>query len=351
MRRVALVLLFAACGDDAMPIAADGPVADAAIADAPSIDTDALPPDLFACDGDHPCPDGTDCTRIPWLAGARRCLRRCNGTGDCGLNEICYRNVSDPIYQSMANHCYLSYCFAALGNCRLGAEVGLDDGDQRDGTCLPLDDQGAVTDGGVRGPIGQCLEAGEVGEDLPCELQHPQRGGLVCAQGMVCTGGATADIGRCQLLCDPTAVPDPCAAGRGCFDDSTGTTLGPVPIHATWGFCRIGTRCSLVSPGGCPSGSGCLPTNPIRADGFCSFDGAGAEQVGQSCVPFGVVAPSFSERCQEALCDPTGVDADAGPNGTCRQYCDLAHACAAGTCVPYTWDELGNLTQQFGVCR
>src|SRR5207237_60766 len=157
-------------------------------------------------------------------------------------------------------------------------EIRLDPSEQRAGTCLPLDDQGTVEADAGRGPIGQCLEAGGTTEDLPCDLVNRSRSGKNCAPGLACVGGASADIGRCARLCDPLAAPDPCAvAGRACFDNSTGETVrdpqtGAIlaQLHGTWGYCRTGTRCQLTTPATCPAGQGCLPTNPVRASGFCS---------------------------------------------------------------------------------
>jgi hypothetical protein len=365
------MLLLGACGDDGAAPPADA--ATAMMGDAPQVDalydTDALPPDLNECGPTAPCAAGTDCIRVPWLSGKRLCLRGCAATADCGLDEICYHNVRNPAFMAMANHCYSSFCSQPLLPCSMGDEIGLSLADQRPGTCLPRDDEGALSppDGGADGvthpgPLGQCLEAGKVDGDLPCELQGRLRGGEVCAQGLVCVGGATADLGRCARLCDPLAPIDPCASsGRVCFDASQGTTvydrqtsqiLGQ--IHATWGYCRTGDRCALTAPGTCPTGTGCLPTTPVRGSGFCGVNGQGDVALGQGCVPFGVLAPSQSERCQEALCDSFGTDADAGIAGICRPYCDQGHACPVGSCVPYTWDEAGslpNLTQGFGVCR
>jgi len=360
-RLVWLALAALACGEAAAP--ADGPTPPPPDApdDAPLADSDGLPPDLDACGPEQPCPDGTDCLRVIWLGGARRCLRRCADTQDCGLDEVCYHAVADPKYAVMANHCYLSICQSPLLACRLGAEIGLSAAQQRDGTCLPLDDQGAqqADDGGVSsGPIGQCLEAGTVIDDLPCDLHNRVRGGANCVQGSVCAGNPSTDnLGRCARLCDPLASPDPCAAaGRACFDASRGLTLRDPQtgqpfgqIHATWGYCRVGRRCAITVPGTCSPTQGCLPTNPVRSNGFCSDRGRGDRQVGQSCVPFGTVVPSQAERCQEALCDAT--DSDGGLDGICRAYCDPSHACAGAACVPYNWDEDANLTQGFGICR
>src|SRR5262249_55356433 len=146
-----------------------------------------LPPDLSACSDVAPCPMGDDCIRITWLGGAKRCMRRCQATADCGLDEVCYHSVSNPSFSAMADHCWISYCNTPLGACSLGAEINLPQSQQLQGTCLPIDDHGAdATDGGVLGTIGQCLEAGSVGEDQPCALQARERGGEVCAQGTVC---------------------------------------------------------------------------------------------------------------------------------------------------------------------
>jgi hypothetical protein len=349
-----------ACGEDeAGPPDAPAPADDAA-ADAPSV-TDGLAPDLGACDADQACPDGTDCVRVAWLGGALRCLRPCLATADCGLDEVCYAGVADPVFAAMANHCYTSICTAPLAACQLGAEIGLPAADQRAGTCVPVDDEGAAGDGGP-GPIGQCHEAGSLGEGQPClrKVAGGPRDVPLCAQGLVCGGDAGDATGLCARLCDPLASPDPCTApATACFDASTGQTVrdpqsGQIEalLHATWGFCRPGQRCNLLVQGSCPSGRGCLPTTPVRPSGFCSEQGTGQRPLGQPCVPFGVLAPAPSERCQEALCDP---DFPGALTGTCRAYCDPGHACGVGSCEPYLWveDDAGmpNLTQAFGVCR
>jgi hypothetical protein len=358
MRRLVFAaVLLGGCGETELA-PADAP---ASTPDAP-IDAASdgnLPPDLNACDDIHLCPMGDDCVRVPWLGGARRCARQCQHTADCGLDEVCYHDVSDPAFATLRDHCWLSYCSQPLAACSLGAEIHLDPAEQLSGTCLPIDDRGAdATDGGVLGPIGQCLEAGTVGETQPCALQNRVRGGEVCMQGTVCVGGATADVGRCGRLCDPMATVDSCNPSRSCFDNSQGQTVrdpqtGQVlaQISGTWGYCRVGTRCLVTAPAAvCPAGTGCLPTNPVHPNGFCATGGDGLRTVGESCVPFGDVAPALDERCREAYCDPAG--ADAALSGICRAFCDGTHTCQAGSCVPYTWDEASaNLTQGFGVCK
>lgn len=352
-----ILVAVAGCGTSGQTPGGDAPGIDAPI-DAPGQDTGLLP-DQQQCSDTQPCPMGEDCLRVVWLGGAKRCMRKCSATSDCGLDEICYHQVSDPTFLAMADHCWISYCNTPLAACMLGAEIGLPPDQQVAGSCLPIDDRGAdPNDAGVLGPIGQCLEAGAIAEDQPCPLRDRVRGGDVCGQGTVCVGGVTADIGRCARLCDPNAAVDSCNPAKVCFDNSQGTTVrdpqsGQVlaQIRASWGYCRVGTRCPLTAPAGaCPAGTGCLPTNPVYPHGFCSVRGDGLRAVGESCVPFGDVVPSLDERCNEAYCDPAG--ADAALSGICRAFCDAAHTCQAGSCVPYTWDEASaNLTQDFGVCR
>jgi hypothetical protein len=358
--RFALAVLLLSCGDDPTAGAPDAPAhsADAA-ADAPAA---PLPPDLAPCRADLPCPDGTDCLPVYWLGGERRCLRPCTHTADCGRDEVCYGEVS-AAYDAMADHCYTSVCQYPLMTCQLGAEIDLPPTEQRAGTCLPVDDLGQAedTDGGVTlNPLGQCRESGSAQLGELCPRTPSASLGVPCAPLLACVGDPTDELGRCATLCDPDGA-DPCLPGSACFDASEGRTVydpasGAVlgQIHATWGYCRSGTRCMVTESGGCPSGQGCLPTTPVRASGFCSERGGGARALGQSCVPTGAVAPSFAERCASGRCDPTGGDADAGLFGICRAYCDPMHPCAIGSCVEYSWDDLSsepNLTQGFGVCR
>jgi hypothetical protein len=285
----------------------------------------------------------------------------------CGIDEICYVGVADPRFSSMLNHCYISLCDGVFNLCRMGSDVGLANVLKRIGTCVTLDDRGGLLNpdaGTMTDPLGQCLDSGNVAVDFPCDSGPRQLRGANCGEGLVCVPGNPGSPGRCATLCDPQLNGSNCPAGQGCFDRSVGHTLydpqtdSPFSVFsATNGYCRRGVACVVTHPGGCPSGQGCLPTNPVRSVGFCSVDGPGDRAPGQSCVPEGgAEVPDSSERCAEGnLCDPAAADADAGVRGRCRPFCELNSACPGGsTCTPFVWANGPNgpdYTQEYGVCR
>jgi hypothetical protein len=349
--RLALVALLsgmlavAGCGDNH-----GDPERDAAAEDAAEVQ-DAPPSDLVAdpmactreykrCEHEDPgfCREmGLDCVQVRVDTQASVCLRRCDDTADCPFNSYCVPTKVEWGGLSLAaKHCIGSVCGKTYGNgelfgaCSVGGDnlVSLDAGQQRPGTCLPID-----TDAGT----GACLESGNettgttAERDQSCSLDRevlgcPFRPDVVaCVAGTTCIGQLCEGYGSCALLCDPRLDPEgQCTVGAGkpkqfCQDISLLTLGASGKLHTGYvGVCQSNPLCRLFAErldggapaAGCGPADECYPSTMVTTNGVCSQHGAPA--VGEEC--------QFLNDCASgSICvgdDPCG-------KGVCRRLCPL----------------------------
>jgi hypothetical protein len=314
--------------------------------------------------------EGLDCVPVRVDTPVSICLRRCGDTADCPFNSYCVPTKVEWGGLSLAaHHCFDSVCGKVYGNgdlfgaCTVGGDnlVSLDAGQQRPGTCIPID-----TDAG----IGACVESGNdttggtAGRDEPCSLDLvtppcPSRQEVVgCVAGTACVGGACDAVGSCALLCDPRLDPEgQCTVGAGkpkqyCQDSSLLTVGASGKLHLGYfGVCQTFPRCRLFTPpvdGGAPA-TGCNPADACYPTTMASTNGV--------CAPAGTLAAG--EGCQFASDCAVGtlcVGTDACGGGTCRTLCALpddGQSCGAGSvCVGVVLDAAQSTVMSipWGVC-
>ena len=374
-------LVVAGCGDNVRPAQVD-----AAVPDAPE-PQDATQNDLVAhsnaCEIEyHRCEDagaafcldaGLECVSVRVDTHASVCLRRCNDTQECPFNSYCV--PSEVVFGGLtlaAHHCFGSVCGKTYGNgelfgaCTVGGDnlVRLDAGQQRPGTCIPID-----TDAGT----GVCAESGLVGDggvpasgrDETCSLDMvqlgcPPRGSpdlIGCITGTTCLGPLCEAFGTCALLCDPRLDPEAqCAVTAGkpkqyCRDISLLTLGASGKLHLGYvGVCQESPLCRLFAPRvdggapatGCAASDECYPTTMVTTNGSCGQHGTVA--VGEDC--------QYLNNCVAgSICvgtDPCGA-------GTCQRLCPLPDdgQCGTGnTCVGVALDttQLTVKSTPWGVC-
>ncbi|MBI5477346.1 MAG: hypothetical protein HY906_00735 [Deltaproteobacteria bacterium] len=350
------VLAIAGCGDNRQP-----PQQDAAADDAPE-PQDARQNDLvadpMACEREYQrCEDagpgfcldaGLECVSVRVDNPASVCLRRCADTAECPFNSYCVpTEVEWGGLKLAAHHCFGSVCGQAYGNgelfgaCSVGGDnlVKLDAGQQRPGTCIPID-----TDAGT----GACLESGSEadggvtsGRDQTCSLDMvrllcpPRAEVIACVTGTTCIGQLCQEYGNCALLCDPRLDPEgQCTVGTGkpkqyCQDVSLLTLGVSGKLHLGYvGVCQANPLCRLFAPradGGAPA-AGCDPTDECFPSTMATTNGVcfkpGDPVVGAACA--------YLNDCSAgSICvggDPCGA-------GTCRALCPLpddGQTCGAG---------------------
>lgn len=370
----------AGCGDN------DGVQQDAAPQDVP-VTEDTLPSQVDAssmacvreyerCETAGPefCQEyGLECVPVRVDVQASVCLRRCTDTAQCPFNSYCVpTEIEFGGLKLAAHHCFGSVCGKVYGNgelfgaCSVGGDnlVRLDAGQQRPGTCIPID-----TDAGT----GVCAESGSEadggvpasGRDQTCTLDmvalacpprgHPDLVG--CVTGTTCLGPLCEGFGSCALMCDPRLDPEAqCAVAPGkpkqyCQDISLYTLGASGKLHLGFvGVCQENPLCRLFTErldGGAPADTclasdECYPTTMASTNGVC-FKHA-EKAVGQAC--------EFLNDCAlGAICvgsDPCGA-------GTCQQLCPLPDDGRCGTgkaCVGVALDSSQPTVKSvpWGVC-
>ena len=375
-------LVAAGCGDNTGRPAQ----VDAAVPDAPE-PQDATPNDLVAADmacvreyqrcedaGASFCPDyGLECIPVRVDTQVSVCLRRCNDTQECPFNSYCVPSEYEFAgIKLAAHHCFGSVCGKTYGNgelfgaCSVGGDnlVRLDAGQQRPGTCIPVD-----TDAGT----GVCAESGIVGDggvpaagrDETCSLdmvrlECPPRGDdrlIGCITGTTCLGPLCTDFGTCALLCDPRLDPEAqCAVTAGkpkqyCRDITLLTLGASGKLHVGYvGVCQEEPLCKLFATRldggapavGCAAADECYPSTMVTTNDICFQHGSVA--VGEACPYLNACAPG-------AICvgtDPCGA-------GTCQRLCPLPDdgQCGTGsTCQGVALDTTQPtvLSRPWGVC-
>jgi hypothetical protein len=374
------VIVAAGCGDNRH----DGPP-DAAVPDTAE-PQDAIQNDLvvspMACEREYQrCEDagtgfcldyGLECVSVRVDTKASVCLRRCGDTQQCPFNSYCVPTEVDfGGLKLAAHHCFGSVCGKTYGNgelfgsCTVGGDnlVHLDAGQQRPGTCVPID-----TDAGT----GVCAESGSdldggvqaAGRDVTCSLDMVRLGCpgrdntdlVACVTGTTCIGALCEPYGTCALLCDPRLDPESqCTVGLGkpkqyCQDISLLTLGASGKLHlGRVGVCQENPLCKLFAKldggapaDGCATADECYPTTMATTSGVCFQHGDPAE--GADC--------RFLNDCAAGnICvgtDPCGA-------GTCQRLCPLPDdgRCGSGqTCVGVALDktQLAVKSEPWGVC-
>jgi hypothetical protein len=355
-RGLTLLLAPAACGGAIDP---DDPVDAPAAGDAPALldgtqpGSDAAPmsvPDFGSCASTIECANAeSECLPVAALDGASICLPSCSVSSECPVDTFCYVREDGP-YALLKNRCFYSYCGQGFmngetsGPCRVGAEQSLPWAEQLPGWCYPFHD----------GVWGICLEFGDLGAGEACdgaETRCRGAGCRNCGPGTACVGGS------CQELCDPrrllegTAVA--CPIGDGCRDRSEVHVSESGLGRGSWGTCDLGDHCLTTGPATCPATvdgdpQGCMPTNPVRATGFCDERAAGLIATGAVCPP-----DPPSGDANECVAGNVCVSDATGTH--CQMICELgpdAAPCPDGTCAPLLWSTDPEIpTQDWGTCR
>jgi hypothetical protein len=304
-------------------------------------------PDFGRCGSDVECMgSGSACVTVHLLDGIRLCLPACEATADCPADAFCYPDGGP--YPALAGRCFYSYCGQSFDNgetsgaCRIGAELEIPTEEQLDGWCYPFRD----------GAWGLCIELGSVAAGGTCDPPASRCRGDGCRN---CGAGTVCIDGVCEELCDPLEVgtgSTTCPGGEGCWDRSELHVFSnDPPGTGTWGTCQDGTACQLFGDP-CPDGSGgaegCLPTTPVRANGFCDPGASGDLAPGAACAPDQDGDPY---ECQTgALCITESTAS------TCQLLCDLEEVdrpCPDGSeCLELTWSSDPAIeTQGWGTCR
>jgi hypothetical protein len=376
---LACLVVVGGCGDNRHPVAYDSGVPDESVLQDAAQNNDlvaspnACTIEFKRCENEDAgfcLAEGLECVPVRVDTQAMVCLRRCGDTADCPFNSYCVPSKVEWGGLSLAaHHCFGSVCGKTYGNgdlfgaCNVGGDnlVSLDAGQQRPGTCLPLD-----TDAGT----GACFESGgdatggTAGRDETCyldltQLGCPTRRDLVgCVTGTTCVGPPCEGYGSCALLCDPRLDPEgQCTVSAGkprqyCQDISLFTLGASGKLHLGYvGVCQANPRCTLFAPRqdggapapGCNPTDGCYTTTMVTTNGACAS--AGTPVAGEEC--------RFLNNCAAgSIC--VGTDPCGG--GTCRTLCPLPDAgqvCGAGmVCVGVALDsnQPTVLSAPWGVC-
>jgi hypothetical protein len=351
------------------------------------------------CGGDLDCVDSG-------LYGLT-CLKKCNCSEECGVNNICMPSKSSDyvgtdatqIIGSANGHCFYSFCggegdsTSPVGNgsffgaCTMGAEAYFKAGavHSRPGTCFPIFND--VDEGYIK--VGQCQEIGAVKRGGQCSFDLNQcyepSTFDTCALGTTCIGRQGSQVGTCAKLCDPhatgfnPAVPGGCAADTDvahdqycqdssdyqwdCTDpvvDGGVPTYRGTPVRNYVGFCVDTQGCDLfaaanacatvVSDGGV-AWNGCEPTSPVDSYGLCGV--TGSVGLGGTC--------NSTLLCQGGL---VCITTSTSTTGTCEKYCGLGPndgkwPCGSGEMCdrirygsdtnPKCWND--PLSLGFGICK
>lgn len=294
------------------------------------------------CNTSNDCANPTsDCVS---LTSTKICIAKCAKTSECATDLFCV--PAGITNGSIANHCWVSICGQDRSNgvtggaCKIGADRSLPAADQKEGICDPIDDD----------HIGLCWEVGAVAIGAACD--PPLTGGArKCnAQGF-CFAPGEATEGTCIQRCDPKKVlsgeATGCPEGTGCVDVSS-MELEYDSDESKWltnkltlGLCDTGKACSTVAAtSGCPDGTACGPTNPLRETGWCDKDATGGQKaLDATCTAqTGETPPPAAERCVAGV-----YCAKSGPAvaTTCQTPCDLdaqTNPCTTGTCKKIFWN-------------
>jgi hypothetical protein len=251
----------------------------------------------------------------------------------------------------MKGRCFFSYCGEWFGNgetgaaCRVGGEQAIPEEEQLAGWCYPMHD----------GAWGLCLEHGDVPSGGVCDPAVARCRGEGCHN---CGPGSVCIDGRCAQVCDPRSLLSDtgpaCPSDQGCRDRSEVHVFDDGLGVGTWGTCELGDACLIVGEATCPptdegQAQGCVPTNPVRATGFCDPSGDGDLAVGAACSAD--APPGDAHECTSG-----SVCVTSSTSSRCERLCDLEESrqpCPGSSdCAPVSWTvEPSIKTQDWGTCR